>query len=802
MPKTTGNRRKTILALAVLLVSLYIAASLPAAENAQAPVPATEEFNGPFAGWKNLKADFGAKGDAKADDTAALKAGLESLAEHGKGKPGNLYVLYLPAGTYRITAPLVWENRLGVALLGEDPATTTILYDGPAGEAMLTCHGVSLSKFGRITWDGQGKASAAVAHQWNSVKIVGPAVTYMEHADQVFMNVGKGIIGGSVDPALKEDGTLSHYGHGMDAETLVKRCKFIRCSEAGLSIQSFNALDWWVWDSEFIDCGVGATNCAKGEYGGGHFHLYRCLFRGSKVADIRTGHTTYFGFRFNTSLGSRRFLETIRPTGYSRPGLEHNTIKLWGAWADDETHGSMQALQGNRILNPTDPTPVFVNQHGPLTLVDNVFAVKPGSDQPVVRVAPPTDGARCISIGNKFFGADRVEVKGELTAFDNETLDYAKAELSVPTLPAFAPRVERKVFQLAAGAKGDDIQKAIDEAAKLAGQKPVVHLPAGRYPVGKTLTVPALADVQLTGDGVQTLLIWEGEDEGTMLRLAGPARATLRDFRIAGVWSPKRIGRGIVADNLDQPGGQVLLDQATESNSPKSGFLFAGLSHTRVEARGFQGRLRVEGVGDAKSSRTVAVFGGCVGYPTVAKGGGLVITESWSESNLDMARQGLENQYIHLTDRGNLTLWNGTIAQVQTTNPNIELDGFAGRFALIGVGVNHQAKEGLQLRVAGARPELQALILGSGFTDPDPWFENETKVGQVAVLACFRNNQTIPTIGQPTPEFLREMLKDARTVVPTDWQPAPEGATDLRLHRVTAYERIAEGMIFRGAAEK
>jgi len=640
----------------------------------------------------------------------------------------------------------------------------------------------------------------AVAHQWNpeDKEHAGPPGTYMEHADEVFQNVGHGIIGGAVVPIRNDKGEVTWYNHGMDAETLVKRCKFIRCSEAGLVINSFNALDWWVWDSEFVDCAVGATNCAEGEYGGGHFHLYRCLFRGSKVADIRTGHCSYFGFRFNTSIGSRRFLETIRPKGYSGgPGMP-----TLGAWKDSDTFGSPQAFQGNRIINPTDPTPVFVNQHGPLTLVDNVFAVKPGSDQPVVRVAPPTDGARCISIGNRFFGADRVEVKGELTAFDNETLDYAKADLSVPTLPAFAPRVERKVFQLAAGATGEEIQKAIDEAAKLAGQKPVVHLPAGRYPVQKTLTVPALADVQIIGDGTETCLIWEGEDEGTMLRLAGPARATLRDFRIAGVWSPKRIGRGIVADNLDQPGGQVLLDQATESNSPKSGFLFAGLSHTRVEARGFQGRLRVEGVGDAKSSRTVAVFGGCVGYPTVAKGGGLVITESWSESNLDMARQGLENQYIHLTDRGNLTLWNGTIAQVQTTNPNIELDGFAGRFALIGVGVNHQAKEGLQLRVAGARPELQALILGSGFTDPDPWFENETKVGQVAVLACFRNNQTIPTIGQPTPEFLREMLKDARTVVPTDWQPAPEGATDLRLHRVTAYERIAEGMIFRGAAEK
>ena len=135
MKKTITNRGLTSLAFAALLAGLFTAAPLPAAENAKAPAPATEEFNGPFAGWKNLKTDFGAKGDGKADDTAALKTALENVK--------NGQVLYLPAGTYRITAPLVWENRLGVALLGEDPTTTTIRYDGPAGEAMLTCHGVS-----------------------------------------------------------------------------------------------------------------------------------------------------------------------------------------------------------------------------------------------------------------------------------------------------------------------------------------------------------------------------------------------------------------------------------------------------------------------------------------------------------------------------------------------------------------------------------------------------------------------------------------------------------------------------------
>ena len=809
------NSITNILAAALLLawgLCFALAAPLIAAEPAAAALVPSEEFVGPFASWKNLKTDFGAVGDGKADDTAAFEAGLEALAERGKGKPGDPCVLYLPAGIYRITAPLVWENRTGVALLGEDPARTIVRYDGPAGKAMLTLHGVTYSKFGRITWDGQGKARAAVAHQWNSTAKQGDKDygfmpgTYMEHADEVFQDVGRGIIGGGVDPVLKEDGTLSHYGHGMDAEMLVKRCKFIRCAEAGLSIESFNALDWWVWDSEFIDCGVGATNCAKGEYGGGHFHLYRCVFRRSKVADIRTGHTSYFGIRLNTSIGSRRFLETIRPEGFNMPGLSRPDVKAWGAWGPQDKHGSQQALQGNRIINPTDPAPVFLNQHGPLMLLDNTVVVTPDGDKPVIQVTPPADGAQCVSIGNRFFGADRVEVKGVLTEQDNETLDYAKADLSEPYLPPTAPRTERQVFALEAGASGAEIQAAIDEAAKLVGQKPVVHLPAGRYPVGATLTIPAGADLQFVGDGVQSLLIWEGENEGTMLKLAGPARATLRDFRIAGIWNSKGqiLGRGIVAENLDQPGGQILLDQANASNCTRLGMRFDGLTRTRVEAIGLgSGGNRGPGIvvdGGGNNAAWVGLFGsaGSNNQQThvVKNGGNLVVWDTWYETAV--SKKDSEPRYIHLTGRGNLTFFNGHIATLPGPEArrdlfSIDLDGFTGRFTLIGASMNTLNP---QIRLAGTGQGMKALVLGTRFGDADPYLDNQAKAAEVAVLACRQNLESLPTVGKPSPEFLREMLAQARTVLPTRWQPAPAVATDLRLHRVTVYHKVGEGLIF------
>jgi len=126
------NRIPILLLLLVLTAMLSVAA---------APgLLLTKEFVGPLPGWMNVKTDFGAVGDGKADDTAALQKTLDALA---KGGANTRCVLYLPAGSYRTTATLVFENRLEVAVFGEDPARTRVLYDGPAGESILRCNGVS-----------------------------------------------------------------------------------------------------------------------------------------------------------------------------------------------------------------------------------------------------------------------------------------------------------------------------------------------------------------------------------------------------------------------------------------------------------------------------------------------------------------------------------------------------------------------------------------------------------------------------------------------------------------------------------
>src|SRR4030095_11521981 len=89
-----------------------------------------DEFLGPFPSWTSVKTAYGAVGDGVADDTKALQQGLVAL-----GTAGPSPVLFVPAGTYRITRPLALSYTINISIVGEDPARTRLVWDGPAGGA-------------------------------------------------------------------------------------------------------------------------------------------------------------------------------------------------------------------------------------------------------------------------------------------------------------------------------------------------------------------------------------------------------------------------------------------------------------------------------------------------------------------------------------------------------------------------------------------------------------------------------------------------------------------------------------------
>ena len=139
------------------LVFWLLATSAPLAALAS-----EEEFVGPFTSWLNVRKDFGAVGDGMVDDTAAIQRALDEIREHKQA-----CVLYLPAGTYRITKTLETARQAHqdnmVSIIGEDPAKVILKWDGAEDGTMFKWD-AWYAKLSRLTFDGAGRAGICVLY--------------------------------------------------------------------------------------------------------------------------------------------------------------------------------------------------------------------------------------------------------------------------------------------------------------------------------------------------------------------------------------------------------------------------------------------------------------------------------------------------------------------------------------------------------------------------------------------------------------------------------------------------------------
>jgi hypothetical protein len=306
-----------------------------------------EEFAGPFPSWKNVQTDFGAKGDGVTDDTAAIQRALNAMATV---LTNDWCVLYFPAGTYRLTATLTTtplrkahNDYLGSNLIGADPATTVLKWDGPADQPMLR-YDSWFCKVSRLTFDGSGKANSGLLR-------AGGFSTYCEISDLVFQDI-KGI-------ALN----LANAEQEGQAEHAVLRCKFVRCTE-GISTINWNTLDIYIWYCLFEDCESGVVNRTGG------YQAYENVFLRSTKQDIATGSACTAVVN-NTSIGSK----TFAVDGY----------------------GDMY-MRGNKIYATTDP--IAIKHGGNLVMLDSVIAGKPGETGGLMYAAPSN-----LLVGNTFTSA-------------------------------------------------------------------------------------------------------------------------------------------------------------------------------------------------------------------------------------------------------------------------------------------------------------------------------------------------------------------------------------------------------------
>lgn len=774
-----GNPRNVIISGWIICFMIVALTDARSQDSIKAPIPGREELAaapsrfsvsqeqlrpiGPFPSWANAKTQYGAKGDGIADDTSALQRAIDDL-----GRPNKPFVLFIPQGIYRITKTLSvtaqWYYQ-GLEIVGEDPANTVILWGGPANGTMLVTNGGFNTRFSRITWNGGGTAAYGVAHWWNRATNPKYFGASYEHSDEVFEDMGVGIMAG-------RQGV--QYG-ALDSEGQVRRVTFIRNTRAGLSTGSWNALDWWIWDSHFIDCARGVTNRLSVDdsgptEGAGGFYIYRSLFERSRIADVNIKNTQWFSMHDNVSIGSRRFFQADE--------VGQNAARI--------------IIQGNRIIDTTDPIAISVSNLGPVILLDNDIRSRLGAHGPAVKLAMRSGTADMLSVGNRFSVQQPIaseDSSSRVISLEDHVVARDSLSDVAPKLPGVSVWEHQQVLEVASGSTAAEIQGAIYKAASGAKSTNVVHFAPGYYYLDKTLVVPARARIVMAGDGWGARFVWSNRDaaSGPMLRLDGPSYATLQDLQF--------IGDNVDAISIsgaDQRGGRVIVIGCSLGPVKASNLRFTALE---FQANPGISQLSVSRVGSA-------VFMGTGGIGAVrVEASNVLISDTWyegSESDLYRIKSG---RFTYLG--GQLTPADPNHPGALTPNhPAILLDDFHGTAAFIGFGLGLAGvRSGVGVQIRAESPETRALFIGSG--DRPKYFRRSEKGGAVALFMSRQrtsDGKSVPMVDQGTTNsaFVLNGLEQARSLH-WDSRPyeAPTGATDVRLYRIRA-RQVAGGVLVDG----
>lgn len=641
-----------------------------------------EEFNGPFAGWADVKR-YGAKGDGLHDDTRALQQALDSLSnpvtKFNMGK-GAYMVVYLPAGTYCLSSTLVLKGKIGVSLIGEDPARTVLKWTGGDKDTLLWADGSAYFKIERLSWDANGrKEMEGIGIHWKSVWNDGRSQSFaplnIEIADCYFMNGFRyGISGGTYGGP---NGTGAN-----DSEIAIRRCFFRACSMAGIEIEGYNALDYWIWDCRFLHCRTGVS-CAHGNY-----HVYRSFFSGSTVLDVHNDNGYYTSVRGCYSENANAF--SGDDGGSSNPFkriFQDNTIINPGILPVEYYHLGKITLWGNKFDKTRDRKfPFSINTSGwspgiyEVMSLHNVYAYK----HPI-RIEPPT--RRLYSFGDQ----DSALVRPGADAF-------------LRTMDRTPVKTDRRVFEVPAGAGTDIIQAVINMAAALKEQRPVVHFGMGVYDIDKPLEIPAGADMELTGDGLlyaSTIRVSNAAvfGERPALIVNGPSAVTIRDLTIQN-GSGKKGQAAIAIRNVDQPGSEAHLDQVY-SQADTSLFV-TGMNWLYVQKDNsfFTSGNYISGgplMQSGKGTARVSCYGGQFARLTVKQNARFLAKDCWWE--------GPERVPLNLEGSGSVSIDGAMLAPAHGDSlPTIRIGAFSGNISLMNMYVQGA------LAVKAENPALNLLV--------------------------------------------------------------------------------------------
>lgn len=538
------------------------------------PVEHFKTFEGPFNSWINVVKDFGALGDGLHDDTVAIQNALNAaLKSHA--------MVYLPNGIYRISQTLTVKNIGFYSVIGQDPLSTEILWDGPDNGTMFMFGGTVHFSIGRLRFNGQSRAQVGIQNTWTTG---GYYPTKNRIHDVQIVDVAVGI------------------RNDFAGETTVDRAHFRSNSQAAIALTNFNALNFNVIDSIFEDCNVGATNTLWN--GAGAFNIVNSIFLRSKKTDIAIGNTGSFLLKSNISIDSTQFL------------IEGET-----------SNASTITMQNNQIYH-SKKVPVDMRNLGPLTLIDNLFQAL-DEKSPIVSVPTGTPGV-IFAIGNRYATSTPYVGKiRNLKTFD-ETPNLVPNDPPVAPTEVYVPqRMAKNLIEIPIGSGSRGIQQAIDRASV---EPTVIHFPVGRYIVDSSIRIPTGKNLHLLGDTPGSVISPASDFAGSIFSVEG-GQVEMENLMINGNVGP---ATAITVSMKDDPSTHIIVDE-TDINSLQDKTSL-GITHPGADYLSFESKvlsidstlgIDVKG-GDLQKAHQgnlarISYFVGGTGYYEVGSSGELLV---------------------------------------------------------------------------------------------------------------------------------------------------------------------------------
>lgn len=638
------------------------------------------EFNGPFKSWSDVKSRFGAKGDGKTDDTKAIQRAIDGLHNPVKNfRPSaNAYmVVYLPAGTYCISSTLVLRGKIGVTIVGEDPANTVIKWIGADADTMFWANGSAYYKISRLTWDANKRKDIEAIgihwkERWNDANSQSFASLNIEISDNIFTGNCKYGISGGTSP-----------GQGMnanDSEIAIRRCLFNSCTGAGINITGYNALDYWVWDCRFVSCNIGINNAY------GNFHAYRSYFKKSAVSDVFHNNGYYTSMRGCYSEDSRAF---SLDDGYS-------------------TNPFKRIFENNVVVRPTS-IPIQYYHWGKIYAVDNKFdkSVDPGVGMFIKTGSWGSGMFQVLSMNNTYRSKQPVSftaTPNKLYSFnDKSSLQaFTSSSAFLQKMDIIPPKIKRATFEVPPRATERVIQEIINDAAKLKGQRPIIHFPVGKYVISKPLVIPEGSDLQIIGDGFLYASIITASAafpaKQSLLKVFGPSTIVISEIQFGEFDKGHQNFEAIEFNEVDQPGSQAFIDQLYSGGKQSINGSNLDYLYIQMENSFFADGNVITGgnlVQNGKGTAGLYCFG--------AQFAGLVIDKKAKAVFKDCWWEGGARVPLNISGAGDITVDGSMIAPNNVdSNTTISIGKFSGKFRLL----NMYLQGGIKVEPSNSSLEL------------------------------------------------------------------------------------------------